>query len=92
MNIVATHPHETDAFTQGLEVHDGRLVESTGLYGESDRRIVDIQTGEVIAIEPLESDLFGEGLTVVGDEIIQLTWKAGVYLRSDVDTLGRVVE
>jgi glutamine cyclotransferase len=87
MSVVATHPHDPKAFTQGLEVHDGQLIESTGLYGESDRRHVEIRSGEVHRIEALDGSLFGEGLTVVGDEILQLTWKAGVYIRSDVETL-----
>jgi glutamine cyclotransferase len=87
MTVVATLPHDPNAFTQGLEVHDGQLIESTGLYGESDRRLVEIGSGEVHRIEALDGSLFGEGLTVVGDEILQLTWKAGVYIRSDVETL-----
>ena len=85
--IVDTHPHDTGAFTQGLEIFDGRFIEGTGLYGESDRRIVDIESGETVASVPIDLDLFGEGITVVGAEILQLTWKAGVLIRSDVSTL-----
>lgn len=88
MEVLAEHPHDRDAFTQGLEVvGDGRFIESTGRYGESDRRLVDIESGTVERLENLADDFFGEGITVVGDEAIQLTWRAGVYLRSDVDTL-----
>jgi len=86
--VIATHPHDPNGFTQGLEVHDGQLLESTGLYGESDRRLVEIGSGEIQRIEPIDADLFGEGLTVVDDEILQLTWKAGVYIRSDLETLA----
>lgn len=88
MQIVATHPHDPDAFTQGLEVtDDGRLLESTGLYGASDRRIVDVESGTVELIDRLPSDLFGEGVTIVDDELIQITWREGIYLRADADTL-----
>jgi len=86
--IVDTHPHDGDAFTQGLEIFEGRFIEGTGLYGESDRRIVDIESGEVVLIEPIDAELFGEGITVVGDEVLQITWKAGVVIRSDATTLA----
>ena len=39
--VVAIHPHDEAAFTQGLVVHEGELVESTGLYGASTIRATD---------------------------------------------------
>lgn len=88
VSVVAIHPHDRNAFTQGLEVvGNGLLVESTGLYGESDRRIVDVRTGDVVESVEIDAALFGEGITIVGDEVIQLTWREGVYLRADLDTL-----
>lgn len=88
--VIATHPHDATAFTQGLEFFNGRFVEGTGLYGESGRRIVNIDTGEPVQVVPIDADLFGEGVTVVGDELLQLTWKAGVLIRSDVETLTEI--
>ena len=89
VEVVATHPHDPAAFTQGLEVtEDGRLLESTGLYGQSDRRLVDIETGAVLEIVETNSAVFGEGVTIVGDELIQLTWRARRYVRADLDTLA----
>lgn len=88
--VVDTHPHDGDAFTQGLELLDGRFVEGTGLYGESDRRLVDIETGEPTLIVPIDANLFGEGVTVVSNEVLQLTWKAGVLIRSDAATLEEI--
>ncbi|HJM24008.1 MAG TPA: glutaminyl-peptide cyclotransferase, partial [Candidatus Thalassarchaeum sp.] len=35
MTVISTHSHDSLAFTQGLEMHDGFLYESTGLYGHS---------------------------------------------------------
>ena len=57
--VVDTHPHDIDAFTQGLEILNGRFIEGTGLYGESDRRIVDIESGETVLAESIDADLFG---------------------------------
>lgn len=85
--VVATVPHDPDAFTQGLEYHDGVLLESTGRYGRSDRRRVDPATGDVLDVAHLPPAHFGEGLTVVGDRLVQLTWREGVAHVADPATL-----
>lgn len=87
VEIVATHPHDPAAFTQGLEWHDGLLLESVGRYGTSARRWVEANTGDVVDTESLPSNQFGEGLTVVGDQIVQLTWQEEVAIVADIDNL-----
>jgi glutamine cyclotransferase len=81
--VLAEIPHDTSAFTQGLELVDGVLYEGTGLAGESQLRELDPATGAVHRAVPLPRDLFGEGITVVGDRIWQLTWQDGVALEWD---------
>lgn len=91
VEIVESVPHDPDAFTQGLEVADGIMYESTGLRGRSSLRTVDTAAGEVTAQVALADEFFGEGLTVVGDEILQLTWQSGtafVYDRATLEQLG----
>ena len=78
--------HDSQAYTQGLEFYQGRLFESTGIYGQSSLREVNSSTGEVIRSVNLSEDEFGEGITFVDDQIIQLTWKQGVAYRYDVET------
>jgi glutamine cyclotransferase len=73
--IVATHPHDPGAFTQGLVVRGGELLESTGRYGESTLRAVDPVTGRVRTRAFLSPEYFGEGTTVLGDAIYMLTWR-----------------
>ncbi len=87
VEVVATHPHDPDAYTQGLLVDsEGQMWESTGLEGESQLRQVDPETGEVIESVDLPDDYFGEGLTESADgELVQLTWKAGRALRWEPD-------
>jgi glutamine cyclotransferase len=51
------------------------LWESTGLYGQSQVRVVDLLTGLPIATTSLDRQWFGEGLARVGDELLQLTWQ-----------------
>jgi hypothetical protein len=58
------YPHDPRAYLQGLEYHDGKLYESTGLYGETTVRQVELTTGKVLKSTPLGTEHFGEGLTV----------------------------
>ena len=74
--VVATFPHDSEAFTQGLHVYDGQLYESTGQYGHSSIRRVDLRSGRVEQSVPLNFTYFGEGMTVLGGRIYQLTWKS----------------
>ena len=78
--MLARYPHDTEAFTQGLLWRNGHLFESTGLYGESSLREVDLRTGTVVRRHDLPADLFGEGLAAVRDHLVQLTWKHGTAL------------
>jgi len=88
VSIVAEHPHDPGAFTQGLLWHDGSLYESTGQYGESTLRRVDPSSGRVEQMHTLPDAHFGEGLALVGDRLIQLTWNAGVAYVYDLSTFG----
>ena len=80
------YPHDAGAFTQGLLWYDGHLYESTGLYGESTLRRVDIKSGEAEEMVDLPADIFAEGLERVGDRLIQLTWKSGSAFVYDFET------
>jgi glutaminyl-peptide cyclotransferase len=62
-------------FTQGLEVRDGQLYESTGRVGGTTRINTISFTGQVRTLTDLGSSVFGEGLTILNDEIYQLTWQ-----------------
>ncbi|WP_231717789.1 glutaminyl-peptide cyclotransferase [Nonlabens sp. YIK11] len=75
-NIINTYPHDESAYTQGLEFHNGKLYESTGQYGESDVRITQVETGEVLEKNELGKDIFAEGLTILDDKVYQLTWRS----------------
>ncbi|NUT53222.1 MAG: glutaminyl-peptide cyclotransferase [Saccharothrix sp.] len=90
VEVLGTAPHDPDAFTQGLELVDGVLYEGTGLEGRSSLRRVDPGTGRVEQRVELPAPLFGEGITVVDDRIWQLTWRDGVAIEWDRDTLTEV--
>lgn len=79
--VIARYPHDPGAFTQGLLVRDGRLYESTGEYGGSRIREVELATGTVKRESALPRDQFGEGMTDVGPELVSLTWQNGIAHR-----------
>jgi glutaminyl-peptide cyclotransferase len=76
VEVLARFPHDTGAFTQGLEVAAGVLYESTGMYGESDLRT--------------DGGVFAEGLTVLDDQLVQLTWRENTAFVWDPATLTEV--
>lgn len=90
--IVNTFPHDPQAFTQGLEFHDGYLYEGTGLKGRSSLRRVELRTGRVVQIHRLPSEYFGEGITILGDKIYQLTWQNGVCFVYDKRTFRQITQ
>jgi glutamine cyclotransferase len=88
--VIASYPHDPDAFTQGLVVDDGDLFEGTGLNGKSSLRKVKLETGEVLQLYKIPSQFFSEGITVFENKIIQLTWKSKfgfVYDKSSFELL-----
>ena len=42
VKVVGEYPHDVHAYTQGLFFHDGTLYETTGQWGESIIRTVDL--------------------------------------------------
>ena len=91
--VVASYPHDRHAYTQGLVYAAGALYESTGLYGRSTLRRVNLESGRPELVRELAPHLFGEGLTAFGDRLIQLTWRAGtalVYSRDDLRRAGEL--
>lgn len=62
-------------FTEGLEMHDGALLESTGDFiGETRINRIDPATGKVHTLRNFGKRYFGEGLTVFGGRLYQMTY------------------
>lgn len=79
IRAVNHYPHDQSAFTEGLEYSNGYLYESTGLFGHSSLRKVNILDGNAeMKYEFKDKNLFGEGMTLHKDHhIFMLTWRAG---------------
>ena len=103
--VVATYPHDSTAFTQGLAYQSpDTLLESTGsVGGRSTVRRVDLKTGEVLRRESLASEFFAEGLTTLPPGSVeglekdrsvsaQIAWKKNAGFLYDAETLERLGE
>ena len=84
--VVRTYPHDTKAFTQGLEYHDGFLYEGTGLKGQSAIRKVELETGKVVQEEKINPAYFGEGITLTAGKLFELTWQTRTGFVYDAKT------
>lgn len=87
---VRSYPHDSSAFTQGLEYVNGFFYEGTGLAGRSSIRKVRVETGEVLQKYDLTGDHFGEGITLFDNRLFQLTWQSGVAFVYDPATFRQL--
>jgi glutamine cyclotransferase len=93
LNIIGIYPHDTSAYTQGLEIYKGKLYEGTGDYETSSLRITDIKTGKVEHKHMMGSNkIFGEGITIFNNKIYQLTWQSHVVNVYDLNSIDKPVQ
>jgi glutaminyl-peptide cyclotransferase len=91
LTVLRTIPKDPSGFTQGLEVNDGKLYESVGLYGQSEMRTVDLTTGTVVTRTKLDAAYFAEGTTFLPDgNLVQLTWREKTAIVRNPDTLAEI--
>ena len=87
LEVVAEYPHDVESYTQGLFFHDGQLYESTGVYGKSTFRMVDIATGEALRKLSFDKKYFIEGSVIWKDNLYILTWESRMAFIYDAKTL-----
>ncbi|WP_432712003.1 glutaminyl-peptide cyclotransferase [Pedobacter sp.] len=85
--VINVFPHDTTSYTQGLEYHDGKFLESTGEYGSSTLRWVDLKSGKALQRIDIDKKYFAEGSTLIGDKIVLLTWQANLGFIYDAKSL-----
>lgn len=91
--VINQFPHDTSAFTQGLQWYNGKLYESTGDYANSSLRITDRNTGKVLMKHLMGSEeIFGEGITILRDTLYQLTWENNVVYVYSIDQLTKPIK
>ncbi|MEO7444614.1 MAG: glutaminyl-peptide cyclotransferase [Ferruginibacter sp.] len=92
-SVVAQYPHDTSAYTQGLQLYNGKMYESTGDFANSSLRITDYKTGKVEKKHLMGSDkIFGEGINIFKGKLYQLTWQSNVVYVYDLKNLDKPVK
>lgn len=85
--VVKEYPHDVTSYTQGLFFHEGKLYESTGQWGESTFRTVDLTTGDALTKMNFPRKYFIEGSVMLNGELFILTWTNKLAFRYDAATL-----
>lgn len=88
--IQKVYNHDTSAYTQGLEWHNNKLIEGTGLRGKSVLYQMDDQLSPFGKQVNLEPSYFGEGITVFDGKIYQLTWEEHIVFVYDAKTFKKI--
>jgi len=88
--IINEFPHDTRAYTQGLEFYNDTLYESTGKKGQSFLRKLDFKSGQVFEQIDLDKSYFGEGITILNDKIYQLTWQSRIGFIYNLKTFKKL--
>lgn len=87
LEVVAEYPHDRESYTQGLFFHDGKMYESTGQYGKSTFRIVDLESGKALKRLDFDKKYFLEGSVIFGENLYILTWDTKIAFVYDAETL-----
>lgn len=90
--LVKVYPHDTSAYTQGLEWYNNTLIESTGLRGKSVLYQMDSQLKPLGKKVKLDDLYFGEGITIFEGKIYQLTWEEHKVFVYDATSLKKIKE
>jgi glutamine cyclotransferase len=91
--ILSTHPHNPENFTQGYEFYNNVLFESTGNPNQTNATKVariDENTGASVLEAFQPNPVFGEGITILESKIYQISWqdqKCFVYNSLDLSLL-----
>ena len=86
VKVVREYPHDVTSYTQGLFFHGDSLYESTGQWGESTFRTVDLETGAALSRMDFGRKYFIEGSIFFADNLYLLTWTNKVVFLYDAAT------
>lgn len=92
VEVVAQHPHQADAFTEGLYFHQGMLLESIGglTKAPSFIRQVDIATGVSMQEVELEQALTTKDIAIANGKLTILSYDSGTAVDFDAVSFKRL--
>lgn len=94
--VVNATPHDTNSYTEGLLMHDGKLYESSGAPQDNPNTrsifgVVDPATGKIAVKAELDRKVyFGEGITFLNGKVYQLTWTNKTGFIYDAKTFKKI--
>ena len=72
--VESRFPRSVPAFTEGFEVHDHQIYESSGSMFGGSRLLRMTEKGQATLLASDGQSFFGEGLTILDNKIFRLTW------------------
>lgn len=87
VKVLEEFAHDVSAYTQGLSFDGDRFIETTGQFGESSIRLVDLKSGKVLRKLDFAKKYFAEGSVVLDGKLFILTWLNKVAFVYDAETL-----
>ena len=90
--VIRILPHDPNSYTQGLLVDMNNFIESSGQYGKSYIRRIDINSGKVIKNVNIDQNLFAEGISIYDEKLYMLTWKNKTGLIFDKNSFEKIRE
>ena len=91
--IISQYPHDTSSFTEGLEIYNGKLLESGGDYSNSVLQLSNYKTGVIEKRTKMGTDkIFAEGITVLNGKLYQLTYQTNQVFVYDVNDFSKPVK
>ena len=90
--VVATFPHATSSYTEGLFYLNGHFYEGTGMKGHSQILVTNPTTGRVLKHVDLAPQYFGEGIVDWGPNLYEWTWQSHIGFVYNRATLKPVAQ
>lgn len=91
--IISQYPHDAASFTEGLEIHEGKLYESGGDYINSVLQFGNPKTGIIEKKNKMgTSKIFGEGLTILNGKLYQLTYQTNIGYVYDINDISKPIK
>lgn len=88
--VEETFRHDAGAYTQGLFFFNGTLYESTGQYGESSLRKVDLKSGAQKRSYQFDRSVFAEGSCILSGRLYVLSWQEHTCFVFNPETFEKI--
>ena len=86
-DIIKSHNHNTDIYTEGLEEYKGQIYETGGKYKKSKLVKYSINNSETRKEYNYTDDIFAEGITILNDTIYGLSYREHKIFRFNSENL-----